>query len=678
MAAHYLSAGPPAQLPAGHVIIGYTLDYVVRQGFRGNCKHATVKDWCILKYTDNICEDDNHVEQDGIGSDSLWQNILSVDSYRGRKWIWCEGLHDLFVSGCFYDYLDKGDFDAGYNANHEERRHGPNKGKHFKGFVLDSGTPCIGLVRSALSGAVLQFVCTSNYGATTRNAECSSREAAHRTAKWVMAYCRLIRDYWHNEYKPTAAGIAWAAFRKGYNECDVLIHDNEEVMKLERRAVFPGRNQCWRLGNIHGDSYHLDIVSAYTAIGVDGLFPVRLYGTGTTNTGELWKAIADGWLVIADVTLSDKRGRFPYRDRTGVYYPRGTYETTLCGPELIESLNSNAVDSVAFVAMYAAGKVFSRWSGSMLALRRLSVNSSVPGLRGSIKLTTNCLYGKFAGRNRVWKKCTCNRSAHRWDTWLQNDPGYSHSCTTNGGMQGRSGGGNGNAPGVLTRWRTIVGTTEFSTESNTNGESAAAVLAYLASHCRVQLAKCIDTVGDENMIYCDTDGFYCNEHGYNNLLESGMIGNGEPGTLRLVKVVDNLCIYGLKHLTVGESDWTHAGVPDSAVLEDGKFTWQIPESMYQGLSRKSPPNGRITLHSHVPSVQYLHGNVQPDGRVRPIQPLVFGGYVNGGKANCGGPRNRTADSRLHRSGDVAGIEAQEETGSYPRIRGGSFEQDQGR
>jgi hypothetical protein len=439
--------------------------------------------------------------------------------------------------------------------------------------------------------------------------------------KWWSAYRRWVGKYLGGQLRSTAGATAWNGYRSTYLHDGVGIHDYEFVRSAERAAVTPGRCQCFKLGVVRGRICHVDVVGAYTTMALSREYPSVVEWDGESDAPGVSEWLSNGWGVIADVTLSDGGGRYPYRDDTGVYYPRGPMRTHLVGPELRSAFDAGIVSSVGHCVVYRMAPILRAYGRAMLRGIADARSQGVRGLVASVKLTTHTLWGRWAQRSRRWIRCTCIPPRRKWDSWFAPDPGPYHDCRNGDGVTWLSSPPGETGRRMLTRWRSIGGLVEYATCERDSPDTSPAVLAYLASYCRVRLQEIIDAVGERNMVYCDTDGIYCTEDGFGKLCEADMIGDGSPGTLRVVGTYDGVVVYGAKQIAKGDGTWTHAGVPDDAEVNGDTAQWDTCRGMLDSLRMGEAPRGQLTLRRRRISVSYRHGEIQPDGRVTPITVL---------------------------------------------------------
>ena len=125
----------------------------------------------------------------------------------------------------------------------------------------------------------------------------------------------------------------WRRFDLPYKK--IMCHQNREIWAMERDAYFGGRSECYRLGKIKGEFFHLDVKSMYAHIAETEKLPrVLLDDGGERNSSIVYLHAARHRHVIAKVLLETSIPAYPVRHRDKTVYPVGRFVTTLCWPEL--------------------------------------------------------------------------------------------------------------------------------------------------------------------------------------------------------------------------------------------------------------------------------------------------------------------------------------------------------
>jgi hypothetical protein len=129
----------------------------------------------------------------------------------------------------------------------------------------------------------------------------------------------------------------------------------------------------------------------------------------------------------------------------------------------------------------------------------------------------------------------------------------------------------------------------------------------------------MECAGLANVYYCDTDAVMVNQCGYDKLLSSGYIREGEWGMLGVRLISDKVEIRGIKYY-VHDEHIVCAGMPRGRTVDQGNgesYYWQATPS--EDVRNRRRPTGVMTLRPYGRNQLYHHGDVQDDGRVKPFQ-----------------------------------------------------------
>lgn len=157
-------------------------------------------------------------------------------------------------------------------------------------------------------------------------------------------------------------------------------------------------------------------------------------------------------------------------------------------------------------------------------------------------------------------------------------------------------------------------------EVEPNGpDSCPAAAAWVCSLARVKLLEAIHATRAGEVYYTDTDSIWCNEGGHQGVRSAGLLGVGEPGLLRVVRIHDDVAFYGYKHYRADERT-VCAGRPAEPVGGDERPAgYRARERCRHSVAGRAAPEVRSVVRPFERAGPYLHGTVLADGRVVPLE-----------------------------------------------------------
>ena len=199
-------------------------------------------------------------------------------------------------------------------------------------------------------------------------------------------------------WKWTAPGLAWSAFRHKFMDHDIVFHDEMDVRAHERSAYFGGQLEAYRLGSIEEKVFQYDVVSLYPSVMAGNLYPIRLKEYDISRPVSTVPPAIDPASSIAQVRIETPYDSFPVRTASGVFYANGNGIVTLAGPELCYAIERGYVKEWGSFASYEMAPIFDRYVAFFYELKELYASEGKEIQRNFVKLLLNSLYGKFAQR----------------------------------------------------------------------------------------------------------------------------------------------------------------------------------------------------------------------------------------------------------------------------------------
>lgn len=162
-----------------------------------------------------------------------------------------------------------------------------------------------------------------------------------RTA--MLQYLQWIERADLGNWQLTGAGQAWAVFRHKFLTHHLLVHDDGEALRAERRAMWTGRCEAYWHGEINYQVVHeWDLELAYGTIARDTNVPIRLLGPMPADLD--WRALLSSstTAVLAEVRIRTDSPVVPASHEGRIVWPVGEFTTTLWTPEIRAAIDAGA------------------------------------------------------------------------------------------------------------------------------------------------------------------------------------------------------------------------------------------------------------------------------------------------------------------------------------------------
>lgn len=537
--------------------------------------------WPVYRYDlASTCSD--------LGSSTIWRKLVEMlgANLHGTLYGW--HMYDILCRCGLYGAIETGQLSLAYgHADYASR---------FRGASLVTENPPTIVDLNVGAGRRITCVDLHNYGISpARETEIYPGDQLAATVIAVTRLTDTLRSCDTGGLRNTSAATGWAAYRRHHMADQLVAHTHPEARKLERHSYYSGRVECFRIGQIPGHVYHLDVRSMYLSIGMTFRFPTRLC---RYISAQEMPAKFEGKSTVmfgADVTLETHVPAYPVRHNGVVIYPLGQFRTRLAPPELAVAQDAGQVQFVHAITMYDSESVWRKFSAHWLAQLAGLRTPGKAWLRGAIKHMVNCTFGRIGSRGKEWITVTDRRATKRWDYWLERHP----------------------VNGTVVPWRTVDGVTQYLDAAGEPPTSLPIVSATMNSYGRMLLYQILAQARMCGQVYyCDTDGIMCDQAARDGLDRAGYIGDS-PGKLTLREESADVHIYGAKHYRFGERICA-AGVPDEATYSaDGRASWDRTEGWTTGLRHKYSFGPRMYAQARSRPRAYRHGVVHEDGRVSP-------------------------------------------------------------
>ena len=449
---------------------------------------------------------------------------------------------------------------------------------------------------------------------------------AHALARPVLT----LMDWWDREglgrWSVTGAALGWTSYRSTLREKQVVIDHDPDIIAYERRAVYGGRRDVSVVGTPGAPQYaEMDFEGAYPTIAAECPLPCA-YGGQIDPSNIDPKAFHNPSVgIIADVTIMTGEARWPCRIDGKVFYPVGTFRTTLAGPDLAEAWDKGVVVEVHEVHWYRMSRHMGSWGAWVKGLISSPIEVLPDPVRRAAKHWSRAVIGKFAQRGwstKPWVGPPC-------DGWvIEETPilGKPHRVVTVG------------LDGVY-----------YLSEADQRGDhERPAVLAFVEAHVRTRLSKLINGRYRHAVVQWDTDGlivslprlsalaidqgFTRSQFGREVADVDGLIEHwceqSAPLVIRQKTVMDRIVLYGPQHV-VSDSLVKLAGVPRGAVLVRPRV-YRADVRPRLGKAGPDDPSGLGEVKSAEFTINgpYAAGWVLESGDVRPPETWVDDDGVN--------------------------------------------------
>lgn len=302
------------------------------------------------------------------------------------------------------------------------------------------------------------------------------REAVTQITEWIE------RDGL-GTFKPTGSGQSYSAFRRGYLDHRILVHDDTSRLMAERTSMWSGRTEAWRHGDISGGPFlELDMRAAYTRIAAECNVPTIALGEVYKPSVETLLKRTDRYAYLCQVEVETETPVVPASGGNHTLWPVGNFTTWIWDPELALLAQYATEVRIRCAYKYRAAPALQRFGRYVLDTldRPADDTLGVPSL--VIKHWSRTLVGRFGLRYRSWIPFSDD-----------NDPDLS-MCTfidvdenTMTDML------------CVGKDMLLLGSLEESVES------VPQIPAWVMSECRRRLWETMVEIGLDRVVYVDTD-----------------------------------------------------------------------------------------------------------------------------------------------------------------------------
>ena len=425
----------------------------------------------------------------------------------------------------------------------------------------------------------------------------------------VKEYCRqdvriLIETmkYWfefiklHNcgSFGMTRAAQAFKAYRHRFMPQGLCIHENAEVIDLERQAYMGGRTEAFYLGNVKADKiFCYDVNSMYPSIMRNNDFPFQLIDYIKYPYLYQLPFLVDKFAVVAEICVDTDESCYAVRYENKLIFPVGIFKCFVTTEGLKYAIDHGHLKQCYQVSVYRKMNLFKEYVDYFYKLKVDAKKSGDKPTEKMVKIFLNSLYGKFGQKKREQIIDTDNTGTEyfRIDN-LDIDTGKWSTETHMFGSILREG-------------------------DEINGDnSLVAIAAHITECARFKLHRAIKQLPNQSVLYVDTDSLYlANVKGVDRLKN---IDQHELGAWGLEKTVGKMTIYGCKDY-VADDDVKIKGVPKTAKeIKPGVF--EYTQFLGQASHMRAGEVERFITKRTVKTNkrEYTKGTVLKSGYVKPF------------------------------------------------------------
>lgn len=419
-------------------------------------------------------------------------------------------------------------------------------------------------------------------------------ESIHKLFEGLISF---VADNEMGLFRYTASSQAMGAYRHRFMKHNIYVHDNKDIMKLERKAHFGGRSDVFKMGPFDDVMYQCDVNALFPSVMQDSYFPYML------NRYELRHAMLEllpaiDWSAsTAYVELSTQKASYPVRTDSHVIYPTGRFRTTLCGQELYNAFTSGHILRCGSWAEYKMAPLFTLWVQQLWAMRQEYKRLGNALYEQFTKRIMNSLYGKFAQLTPNWLNVSGDHSLEPFTTDSRID----------------------SATGVWTTLRSVGWQCQKLQKREEKAGSFYAIAAFVtaAARCRMNYLRLV--AGKPNVFYQGVDSIIVNKRGIDNLNDMNEIVPTELGKLRIEYESDYGCIRGISDYQIGSREVISSRALTAETTDLGdviQHKYYVMDNLFKHGPIDTLPQ---RAESWARSNRYAKGTVQSDGWVEPLE-----------------------------------------------------------
>lgn len=531
----------------------------------------------------------------GDSAASLWGRLAQLLAGRSKLWLFCGPTGRVLPMIDFWQRLEDRKIVLAGRDWREQSAEDDSGESGDTGVCVLEEPPTVILCQLPDRPGRLLIADIRNYGAETPLPGRDCRERAEHGMSGLGDIVSSLRAHGRTTLRCTASSQAVSSLRSR-DECVRLhCHTNVAATALERASYFGGRCEAYRIGELAGPIYHLDVRSMYPSLCLTLPIPtsLRCYHESERDARDAGTRRPE--CTIAHVQIRSAVPAYPCRRKWGTVYPVGVYDTYLAGPELRQAVAEGRVARWYSAAEYTCAPLLSGLYHDWIERTQAAREAGKAMLVQWCKKVMVGLVGKFGEPGKQWLPCPPLTELGPF------------GCTIRPGPDGEP-----------VRYRNVGWHTQREVIDGESYWSMPSVASWITSAGRALLNSYLALARMGHVYYVDTDSLICDGEAYSALREAGVIREGEYGYLRLMGTHRTGAIYGFRHYRLDDTV-SCAGIPRGDIRPGetrGQYWWRRLGKDEIALGQA--PTGREQLIACPPERPYRHGHVGVDGTVTPL------------------------------------------------------------
>lgn len=555
---HNIKPNETTRVPKKHIVID-TESRIDRTG------KASIQTWrlAVASYITRKAGRKDRIESiDYNTPESLWEDVSNRCEKDGRTVLWAHNLgYDARIARIFENLPRLGWSLTAHNIT--------SRGSWFE-WKRDRSTLCMVDSTSVFPTPIGKLGPMFGMGKVSMDIESDSHDAwLVRCRRDVEILTKAVRYYldWLSQgdmgnWQVTGASQSWATFRHKFLTHKMTVHDDEDALAAERRALWCGRCEAYWHGELTTEQvYEFDFKNAYPRIAKDYTVPTKLLGPMPYRYD--WRSLLgrEKSALLAEVTITTQEPVAPTSHNGRIVWPVGTFDTVLWDIEIQMALEVGAEVTVRRGWIYRKAPALKQWAEWILS-ELAKPDSECPAWRKTIlKHWSRALIGRFAMTHQSWEEFAIapDSKVLRGTVWdVDTDESYD----------------------IMQIGRDIfrdIGRVEWQ-------NSMPSITGYIQAISRSHLWDILKSVPERTIIYADTDSVLCTERGLAALEKAA--SEYHLGELRLKRVWRGFAIYGPRQIVTGERVRV-SGIPVASTRIDkrtfrGEVWDTLPGAMRNG------------------------------------------------------------------------------------------------
>lgn len=408
-------------------------------------------------------------------------------------------------------------------------------------------------------------------------------EYCFRDVDIVKESALSIMDLWRKNdlgvWQATAGKLALSSWRHieltKYPDkppIEVVPCRDPEPDLFEREGYFGGRLECRFIGTKKEIVYHLDIQSHYPSVMFMNRFPTFRVSYCRHPCKDKAFYYLRNERCMARVYIKDSPEDFPVKVNGRLVFAKGSFWTTLCGPELQRAVDGGYVAEVREMAIYDLDFIFQKW---VMRFWHMKLKAKIEGNHNELQFANmilRALSGKFAQGGLHWIDRPLMSSPMDWGQWYYQD-----------------------YPGNQTRqFRAVAGNVQEKVYCEPPSWGFPAISAWITSHGREYLRNLILICPPKSVLHVATDSLHVTEAGFDALNRAKKINEDSLGFLAIKDVSFQSTFNAANDYRTDDRICKSGQWGIAQEDEKGKYWFSQWERLPQILKRK--PDGTVKVH----------------------------------------------------------------------------------